>query len=326
MSKPTNILQAERANQVAMWLLQCMNISEDISTIKTGDWDQEEEKRLIFGICLFGYGQWESIRHVVSTRNQGLVRNKAITNHWIPDNMSNIRATVAFSTLKDVQTFYNQTLSRVESMHDQLDKGRVYNRKEWPEQHFRGIERAKQLAPNESEQTTSNISFELGSTHSITTNLDPSKFTTQTEIPHTKKAFQHYVAESLELKSGTTVSTPVITQQIDEYDKQRCVVTCKVVDTSTQPIVEDAADESAQNGEINVKAINIGTTDKRFHPSLYRHIIEYGPAMLSLLGSLNEVASLKEAEVVEGMKYSGNTAWDVVYSKMKKVCTSIMLC
>lgn len=141
-----------------------------------------------------------------------------------------------------------------------------------------------------------------------------------------EEVFQHYTVKSLDLETGTTVSTPDIVQQFDENGKQRCFVKCKVVNTLAQSVVEEVADESTLNEEINVSAFNIGTTDKRFHPSLYNHIKEYSSAMLSLVDNLGEVASLDAAEVVEGMKYSENTAWDVVYSKMKKVCTSIMLC
>jgi len=149
--------------------------------------------------------------------------------------------------------------------------------------------------------------------------MDLSKFTTQTDTSHVKQAFQHYTAKSLDLESGLTVSTPVISQKIDEKDKQRRVVTCKVVDSSTQPVVEEVVDESTQNEVINVSTFNIGTTNKRFHDSLYIHIKEYSSAMLSLVDNLGEVASLKEAEVVDVMKYSEKVQWDVVYSKMKKV-------
>jgi len=196
--------------------------------------------------------------------------------------------------------------------------------KEWQELCKQGIEQAQHLVSNKSESASSIISLELGSTHSITTNMDLSKFT-QTEISHVKQAFQHYTVESLGLESELTISTPVITQKIDENDKQRCVVTCKIVEASTQPVVKEVVDESTQNGEINVSAFNIGTTNKRFHDSLYIHIEEYSSAMLSLVDNLGEVASLEKAEVVDCTKYSENTRWEVVYSKMEKV-RYVLLC
>jgi len=325
----SQLQEEEKIKQTVSWLLQCMQFTSDVNSItRTGIWEDEEKRRLLLGIFLFGFSNWKSIQQVVSTRANNQVRDKA--QQWIPQNMSNIEATGILSTYEEVQAFYNQTLPKVESMMNQLDSDKsVYQldpvtKEQWRERRAQGINKARSLLSNESESTT--LSLKLGSAHSQITNLDLSKFTTQTDISHVKQAFQHYTAESLDLESGLTVSTPAITQKIDENDKQRCVVTCKVVGTSTQPVVEEVVDESTQNGEINVSAFKIGTTNKRFHDSLYIHIKEYSSAMLSLVDNLGEVASLKGAEVVEGMKYSENTAWDVVYSKMKKVCTSIMLC
>ena len=59
------------------WLLQCMQFTTDVNSItRTGIWEDEEKRRLLFGIFLFGHGKWKSIQLVVSTRDYAQVNQK----------------------------------------------------------------------------------------------------------------------------------------------------------------------------------------------------------------------------------------------------------
>ena len=184
----------EERKRAIPWLLECMQFTSEVNSItRSGTWDVDEKRRLLLGIYLFGFSNWKSIQQIVSTRTSKQVGEKA--NKWCSC-MSTIEATGALSTYEEVQAFYRQTLPKVEDIMNQLDidKGGVVNpvtKEQWHKECEQGSKQAQQLVSvsKESGSTTSDISFELGSTHSITSNLDPNKI----NIECAKSIFQHYM-------------------------------------------------------------------------------------------------------------------------------------
>jgi len=295
----------ERDKRIALWLFQCMQTDVN-STSRSGTWDIDEKKRLLLGIYLFGFSNWKLIQLVVSTRDYAQVAQKAY--EWCPC-MSTIEATGALSTLEDVRMFYQQTLPKVESIINQLEKknhtDKEANKKRWHELCAQGSKEAQQLLPNEPESASSSstVSFNLGSTHSITTNLD----TRHINIDYAKSIFQSYMIRELEgrLESGTTVSVTNIIRQTEEKRVWAEVVyqVVKIEDSKLQaPVVSSSTTLDGSADEIIVKGYTFPpSVNARYHVSLGDLLKMYGKASLQHLYNHDEVASLDTAKRVDLM-------------------------
>jgi len=302
------LLKEEKKKQMASWLLQCMQFTpEVVATPRTGTWDDEEKIRLLLGIFLFGYSNWKSIQQVVSTRTNKQVQNKA--NNWIPHNMSNIEATGILSSFEEVQAFHRQTLPKVESIINQLEKknhtDKEVNKKRWQELCAQGSEQAQQLLPNESESaSSSSVSFNLGSTHLITSNLNPDKII---NIECAKSIFQNYMIRELEgrLESGTTVFVTNIIRRTEEKRIWSEVVykVVKIEDFKLPAtVVSSSASSNKSRKKIKVPGYTFpSSVNARYHVSLGDLLKIYGKASLQHLYNLDEVASLDTAKRVDLM-------------------------
>ena len=296
----------EERKRAIPWLLECMQFTSEVNSItRSGTWDVDEKRRLLLGIYLFGFSNWKSIQQIVSTRTSKQVGEKA--NKWCSC-MSTIEATGALSTYEEVQAFYRQTLPKVEDIMNQLDidKGGVVNpvtKEQWHKECEQGSKQAQQLVSvsKESGSTTSDISFELGSTHSITSNLDPNKI----NIECAKSIFQHYMIRELEgrLKPGTTVSVTNIIRRTEEKRVWAEVVyqVVKIEDSKLPaPVVSSSASSSNSTDEVIVKGYTFPpSVNTRYHVSLRDLLKMYGEASLQHLYNLNEVALLDTAKRVD---------------------------
>ena len=299
--KPWTDSQSEK--QMVSWLLQCMQYTSEVDSIRrTGTWDIDEKRRLLLGIYLFGYGKWKSIQQVVVTRDYGQVslKGRGIIS------MDTIEATGALSTLEEVRMFYQQTLPKVESIFNQLEKknhtDKEVNKKRWQELCTQGSEQAQQLLPNKS--SSSSVSFNLGSTHLITSNLDPDKII---NIECAKSIFQNYMIRELEgrLESGTTVSVTNIVRKTEEkrvWAKVEYKIV-KIEDSKLQaPVVSSSTTLDGLTDEIIVRAYTFPpSVNTRYHVSLRDLLKIYGKASLQHLFNLDEVASLDTAKRVDLM-------------------------
>jgi len=334
--KPPNYLtylfeeEEEKKKQTVSWLLQCMQYKSEVGSIRRTDtWDNEEKTRLLLGIYLFGYGKWKSIQLVVSTRTNDQVGQKA--NEWCSC-MSTIEETGALSTKEDVLEFYKQTLPKVESIIHQLEKknhnDKEVNKKRWQELCAQGSNQAQQLLPYESESASSSstVSFNLGSTHSITTNLD----TRHINLDYAKSIFQSYMIRELDgrLEPGTTVS---VTNIIRRTEKKRvwAEVEYKVVKIEDSklpaPVVSSSASSNNSTNKITVKGYTFPpSVNARYHVSLRDLLKMYGEASLQHLYKLNEVASLDTAKRVDlmGRKNSIRRRGGVYSFKINKASPS----
>ena len=320
--------KGEVTSPIVQRLHECMHYTPEVnSTARTGTWDDEEKRRLLLGIFLFGFSSWFQIQQVVATRSDVQVSQKA--RKWCPC-MSNIKATGVLSTLEEVQTFYRQTLPKVEDIMNQLDIDKsVYqldpvtkdaierlnllilpsrsevSEEQWHRHQAAGIKQAQRLVPNKSESASSNISYELGSTHRITSNLDPDKII---NIECAKSIFQNYMIRELEgrLESGTTVSVNRIIRRTADNKRVWSEVEYTIVkiEDSKLPatVVSSSASSNNSTNKIKVKGYTFPpSVNARYHVSLGDLLKIYGEASLQHLYNLNEVASLDTAKRVDQM-------------------------
>jgi len=176
------------------------------------------------------------------------------------------------------------------------------NKEKWHEERKQGIKHAQRLVPNKSESASSNISYELGSTHHITSNLDLHKI----NIEYAKSIFKHYLIRELEgrLESDTTVCVSSITRRTNEKRVWVEVVyqVVKIEDSKLPVSVESATTLDGTADEIKVPGYTFpSSVNARYHVSLGDLLKMYGKASLQHLYNLKEVAPLSSAKRVDQM-------------------------